>query len=78
MKKNKSSFSSSHQQVRLSSTSFASPLFYQISFLIKNLIKKNYKQTVSELNQVHASSSFRARALGFFYLSHPHSHETHI
>ena len=39
-------------RLRLSSTSFASPMFYQIAFLIKNINKKTYKQTVSELNQV--------------------------
>lgn len=32
--------------------SFASPLFFQINFLIKSLQKKNYKQYVAELNAV--------------------------
>lgn len=32
--------------------SFASPLFWQISYLVTNLSKKNFKTNVAELNQV--------------------------
>ena len=32
--------------------SFASPLFWQINYLVKNLSKKNFKSNVAELNQV--------------------------
>ena len=32
--------------------SFASPLFWQINYLVKNLNKKNFKSNVAELNQV--------------------------
>jgi hypothetical protein len=31
---------------------FASPLFWQIQYLITNLSKKNFKTNVAELNQV--------------------------
>lgn len=32
--------------------SFASPLFWQIHYLVTNLSKKNFKTNVAELNQV--------------------------
>jgi len=33
-------------------TSFASPLFWQIRYLVTNLNKKNFKSSVAELNQL--------------------------
>lgn len=39
--------------------SFASPLFWQISYLVTNLNKKNFKTNVAELNQVHILPFFR-------------------
>ena len=53
-------------RLRLSSTSFASPMFYQIAFLIKNINKKTYKQTVSELNQVRKNLYFNRRRRRFW------------
>ena len=33
-------------------TSFASPLFWQIRYLVQGLNKKNFKSSVAELNQL--------------------------
>lgn len=37
--------------------SFASPLFWQIHYLVTNLSKKNFKTNVAELNQVRRGSA---------------------
>lgn len=42
--------------------SFASPLFWQIHYLVTNLSKKNFKTNVAELNQVSAHSGKRKRS----------------
>lgn len=44
--------------------SFASPLFWQIHYLVTNLSKKNFKTNVAELNQVSAHSG-REKDLGW-------------
>lgn len=43
--------------------SFASPLFWQIHYLVSNLSKKNFKTNVAELNQVRDLLSSRSSRL---------------
>lgn len=52
--------------------SFASPLFWQIHYLVTNLSKKNFKTNVAELNQVSARivylASVTEKKISFIYL----------